>query len=88
MNITLKPDQEAFIHAKLQSGRYQTVDDVIQAALHLLDEREKAYEQWIIETREKVDEALASSERGEIIDGEEFVDQILERFCKAREAQK
>ena len=88
MNITLKPDQEAFIHAKLQSGRYQTVDDVIQAALHLLDEREKAYEQWIIETREKVDEALASSERGEIIDGEEFVDQILERFCKAREAQE
>ncbi len=31
MNITLKLDQEALIQAKLQSGQYQTVDDVIQA---------------------------------------------------------
>lgn len=38
MNITLKPEQEALIYAKLQSGQYQTVDDVIQAALNLLEE--------------------------------------------------
>ena len=39
MNITLRPEQEALIHAKLQSGQYQTVDDVIQAALDLLRRR-------------------------------------------------
>ena len=79
MNITLKPDQEAFIRAKLQSGQYQTVDDVIQAALDLLDEQDKAYEQWVIETRAKVDEGIASLERGEGIDGETFVNQLLRR---------
>lgn len=87
MNITLKPDQEAFIHAKLQSGQYQTVDDVIQAALHLLDERDKAYEQWVIETRAKVDEGIASLERGEGIDGETFVNQLVVKLKQAREAQ-
>lgn len=82
MNITLKPEQEALIHAKLQSGQYQTVDDVIQAALDLLDEQDKAYEQWLIETREKVDEGIASLERGEGIDGETFVNQLLRRnYC-------
>ena len=80
MNITLKPDQEAFIRAKLQSGHYQTVDDVIQAALELLDEQDKADEQWVIETRAKVDEGIASLERGEGIDGETFVNQLLSRY--------
>lgn len=87
MNIILKPDQEALIRAKLQSGRYQTIDDVIQAALHLLDERDKAYEQWVIETRAKVDEGIVSLERGEGIDGETFVNQLLEKLEQAKEAQ-
>ena len=88
MNITLKPEQEALIHAKVQSGQYQTVDDVIQAALDLLDEQDKAYEEWVIETRAKVDEGIASLERGEGIDGETFVNQLLSKLKLAKEAQK
>ena len=80
MNLTLKPVQEALIHAKLQSSQYQTVDDVIQAALDLLDEQDKAYEEWVIETRAKVDEGIAPLERGEGIDGETFVNQLLRRY--------
>lgn len=88
MHITLKPEQEAFIHAKLQSGRYQTVDDVIQGALHLLDEQDKADEEWVIETRAKVDEGIASLERGEGIDGETFVNQLLEELRQVRKARQ
>ncbi len=88
MNITLKPEQEALIHAKVQSGQYQTVDDVIQAALDLLEEQDKADEQWVIETRAKVDEGIASLERGEGIDGETFVNQLLSKLKLAKEAQK
>lgn len=88
MNITLKPDQEAFIHAKLQSGQYQTVDDVIQEAFQLLDERDKAYEQWVSETRAKVDEGIASLERGEGIDGGTFVNQLLAKLKQARDTHK
>ncbi len=35
MNITLKPEQEQFIQAKLKSGKYATVDEVITEALQL-----------------------------------------------------
>ena len=88
MNITLKPEQEALIYSKLQSGRYQSVDDLIQAALNLLDEQDKAYEQWVIETRTKVDEGITSLERGEGIDGETFVNQLLAKLKQAKEAQQ
>ncbi len=88
MNITLKPDQKALIQAKLLSGRYQTVDDVIQAALYLLDEQDKAYEQWVAETHAKVDEGIVSLERGEGIDGETFVNQLLAKLKQAKVAQK
>ena len=45
MNITLKleQEQEQFIQQKLQSGEYQTADEVIVAALRLLEEQDKAY---------------------------------------------
>lgn len=77
MNIILKPKQKALIQSKLQSGQYQTVDDVIQTALDLLDEQDNADEQWVIETRAKVDEGIVSLERGEGINGETFVNQLL-----------
>jgi antitoxin ParD1/3/4 len=86
MNITLKPEQEALIHAKLQSGQYQTIDDVIQAALNLLDEQDKADEQWVIETRRKVEEGIASLERGEGIDGETFVNQLSSKLKLTKKA--
>jgi antitoxin ParD1/3/4 len=88
MNITLNPEQEQFIQDKLQSGEYKSVDDVIKAALHLLEEQDEAYERWIIETRAKVDAAAASLDRGEGLDGKQVVNRILEKFRHGREAQK
>lgn len=88
MNINLKPEQEALIHAKLQSGQYQTVDDVIQVALNLLEEQDKAYVEWVNETRIKIDEGIASLERGEGIDGETFVNQLMTELRQIKEAQK
>ncbi len=88
MNITLNLEQEQFIQDKLQSGEYKSVDDVIKAALHLLEEQDEAYERWIIETRAKVDAAAASLDRGEGLDGEQVVNRILEKFRHGREAQE
>lgn len=87
MNITLKPEQEALIHTKLATGRYQDADEVIQAALCLLDEQDKTHEQWITEARAKVDEAAASLDRGKGLDGEQVVNHFLDKFRRAKEAQ-
>ena len=79
MSITFKPEQEQFIQEKLKTGKYQTVDEVLITAFRLLEARDKDYERWVVETREKVD-AAASLDRGEGLDGEEVVNRILERF--------
>jgi antitoxin ParD1/3/4 len=60
MNITLKPEQEKIVQILLASGKFKNADEVIQAALHLLEEDDREYQQWVIETRAKVEEGIAS----------------------------
>jgi antitoxin ParD1/3/4 len=88
MNITLKSEIEQFIQAQIATGRYANAEEVISKALKLLEERDKEYQEWVEETRQKVDVAIAELERGEGLDGETVVMQILERFQRAREVQE
>ncbi|MFN6480203.1 type II toxin-antitoxin system ParD family antitoxin [Nostoc sp. DedQUE07] len=76
------------IQEKVATGRYTNAEEVISQALKLLEEWDKGYQEWIEETRKKVEVGLAEIERGEVLDGETVVMQILERFQKAREVQK
>jgi antitoxin ParD1/3/4 len=41
ISISITPEQDRFVAAKIASGRYQTVSEVFRAALRLL-EREEA----------------------------------------------
>ncbi|MFS0517881.1 type II toxin-antitoxin system ParD family antitoxin [Nostoc sp. UIC 10607] len=86
MNIELKPEHEQFIQAQIASGKFTNADEVIDVAFHLLEKLNSEYVQWVEETRQKVDVAIAEIERGEVLDGETVVMQILEKFQKAREA--
>jgi antitoxin ParD1/3/4 len=53
MNIALKPEQENFIRAKLQDGKYQSVDSLLAFAFQLLEEHE-AKQQKLSELRKKL----------------------------------
>ncbi|WP_414518870.1 ribbon-helix-helix domain-containing protein [Nostoc sp. PCC 9305] len=86
MNIELKPEHEQFIQAQIASGKFTNADEVIDVAFHLLEKLNSEYVQWVEETRQKVDVAIAEVEGGELLDGETVVMQILEKFQKAREA--
>lgn len=86
MNIELKPEHEQFIQAQIASGKFTNADEVIDVAFQLLEKINSEYAQWVEETRQKVDVAIAEIERGEVLDGETVVMQILEKFQKAREA--
>jgi antitoxin ParD1/3/4 len=86
MSISLTPDQERLIQTKLQSGKYRSVEEVIEMALQLLDEYDRADTEWVEEVRAKIDAAIAVSTHTPPIDGEPFVNQILERFQQANQA--
>ena len=70
MDIILKPELEKLILAKVNSGKYTTVDEVITVALQLLDERDKHYQKWVEDTRQKVAVGLAQLNRGEGIEAQ------------------
>ncbi|MDZ7958445.1 MAG: type II toxin-antitoxin system ParD family antitoxin [Aulosira sp. DedQUE10] len=86
MTINLKPEHEQLIRAQIASGRFTNADEVIGTALKLLEKLNDEYIQWVEETRQKVEVAIAEIDRGEGLNGETVVMQILERFQKAREA--
>jgi antitoxin ParD1/3/4 len=88
MNIHLKPEHEQFIQAQIATGKYTKPEEVIDIAFLLLEKLNSQYALWIEETRQKVDVAIAELERGEGLDGETVVMEILERFRHAREERQ
>jgi antitoxin ParD1/3/4 len=92
MNITLTPEQSQIVQDKLQSGRYQNMDDLFIQAFQLLDEWEEhsltESPDWIASTRTKVDAAVSSLAANGGNDGETAVSQLLEKFRQSREASK
>ncbi len=61
MEVRLSPDQEAFIRQAIESGRFERVEDAVQEALSLWEERERKRAEILA----AVDIAEASLARGE-----------------------
>lgn len=87
MSISLTPDQERFIQTKLQAGKYRSAEEALEIALRLLDEYDRADAEWVEDVREKIDAAILASDQTPPIDGETFVNQVLERFRQGHQAQ-
>lgn len=87
MNIQLQPELEQIIQAQIATGRYANPEEVIAKALKLLSEWEKGREEWVEETRQKVEVAIEQLDRGEGIDGEVVVERLRSKLRRAREAQ-
>jgi antitoxin ParD1/3/4 len=86
MNISLDPTHEQFVISKIESGKYANVDEVIAAALQLLEEQEQ-YILWLNDTRQKVAVGLEEIERGDVLDTEVVINQLKEKLLQKREAQ-
>ena len=83
MNIILSPQQEKFIQSQISQGKYTNIEEVIDSALKLLEKQD--YEQWLDETRQKVQVGLEQLEKGEKIDGEIVIAQLKAKFQQMRE---
>ena len=80
MNIALTPEQQNLIQAKLKTGKYQSSQQIIEIALRLFDEYEQAESEWSQKVRAKIQAAIDTSEHTAPVDGEIFINGILERF--------
>jgi antitoxin ParD1/3/4 len=76
MQVYLTPKLEAVVQAELESGRYNTVIDVVSEALRLLEEREQLLEVRRQGLRGEIAEGLDAVRRGERVDGESVFNRI------------
>ncbi len=76
MSLSLTPETERRIAEQLQKGRYQSADEVIVAALALLDERERC----LAELRQQIDVGAEQIDRGQVTDGEVIFDRLFNRL--------
>lgn len=80
MEITLNKQQEQFIANQLAQGNFTNPDEVVTVAFRLLEKLQTDYQDWLTETRDKLDMAALELDRGEAVDGETVVLEILQRF--------
>ncbi len=80
MEITLNKQQEQFIANQLAQGNFTNPDEVVTVAFRLLEKLQTDYQDWLTETRDKLDIAALELDRGEAVDGETVVLEILQRF--------
>ncbi len=83
MNLSLTPEIEQRIADQLKQGHYQSAHEVILAALDLLDRRQ----QYLTELRQDIAIGATQIEQGQVIDGEQVFDSILNRLQQPNPGQ-
>ncbi len=76
MNVSLTPELEKLVSTKVKSGRYNSASEVVREALRLLEEHDKARAAQLAGFRAEIDRRVASLDRGEGVDGENFFAQL------------
>ncbi len=85
MSITLNSEQETIVTNLIATGSFQTADEVLQVALKLLETERQSHQLWAAETREKVRKGIESLDRGEGVDGETVVNDLLAKLRQVKE---
>ena len=77
MNVHLTPELELLVQTKVQSGRYNSASEVVREALRLMEQKDEIRTIQLQGLRERMDKGLAQAERGEGVDGEEYMQGLI-----------
>lgn len=66
------------MQTKVQSGQYNSASEVVQEALRLMEQRDERREVQLQEVRLRIDQGLEFLDRGEGVDGEAFLQNLLD----------
>lgn len=79
MNVSLTPELEQYIQAKVETGRYTSASEVVREALRLLEQKELERGQALKKFQAELDQGIAEAEAGNLMDGEEVFAKIREK---------
>jgi antitoxin ParD1/3/4 len=83
MNISLTPELERFVSAKVESGRYNSASEVVREALRILEDHEHARAAQLAEFNAELRRRLNSLDAGCQVEPDEALAR-LQRKSKAR----
>ena len=72
-SVTLGEHFSSFIDDKIQEGRFESTSEAVRAGLRLLEEDETKLEA----IRNRLAEGQAQLDRGEFVDGEQFIKELI-----------
>jgi antitoxin ParD1/3/4 len=67
MNVSLTPELENFVSAKVDSGRYNSASEVVREALRLLEERDHARSLRLEEFNNELGRRIEALDRGKSV---------------------
>lgn len=79
MNVSLTPELERLVAAKVKSGLYGSSSEVIRAALRLLQHAEADQAARLEALRRDVRVGIDQADRGELVDGHDVFDELFKR---------
>ena len=79
MNVSLTPELEQFIDAKVESGLYNNASEVVREGLRLLKEHDEVRLRW----REQIERGWQDAQAGRLVDGDDALRRIDARIKKA-----
>ena len=68
MNVSLTPELEHFVAAKVETGRYTSASEVVREALRLLEENDRLRAAQLKDFNRELGQRLASLDRGGTVD--------------------
>ena len=86
MNVSLTPELEEFVSAKVQSGRYNSASEVVREALRLLEEHDAARASRLAQFNEELGRRLSAHDSGE--DSGEVIDPAAARARLQRKSEQ
>jgi len=70
MNVSLTPELEKFVSAKVNTGRYNSASEVVREALRLLEENDRVRSLQLREFNEELGARLSALDLGEKVNPE------------------
>lgn len=84
MNVSLTPELEKFVGAKVESGRYNSASEVVREALRLLEEHDQERGAQIAAFNKELGKRLAALDGRERIDAAQARGQLREKSNERR----
>jgi antitoxin ParD1/3/4 len=76
LTVTLTPEYQKYVRAKLRSGLYASASAVLREALRLIRGRDRLLEARLGRMRREIAHGYAQAKRGQLVDGDKVFEEI------------